>query len=552
MAGKAIDPAFAAAYGAIGCGVIVQGADGRVVYTNETARRMRADHELIDALAGAERVLSTGAPLADDQLPHAVARRTGAAVRAMVVGIRAGDGAIRWRQVDAVPTEDGRIVTTVVDVSEQREAERALREQALRDALTQLPNRALFLDRLEHGIARAKRDKTVLSLLVMDLDAFKEVNDTFGHHAGDALLCQVAERLARTVRKSDSIARLGGDEFAFVLPNTNDAGAAVVERSLLAALEAPFGVEGQSLSVGASVGLALFPRHGEDASGLMRRAEIAMYTAKRAGGGSATYTFEDELDERAPQQRAVVPELRRALERDELALLYQPIVELDTRTSERVEALVRWRHPTRGLLLPADFVAAAERSGLVRQLFETTLRIALRECAAWRAGGTELRVNVNISMRNLVDPEIAEVVGAALAEAHLAGEWLGLEITEAMLMADPERSLRTLARLRAMGVHLAVDDFGTGYSSLAYLQRLPVQSVKIDRTFVRDMTHDAASLAIVLATTDVAHRLGLRVVAEGVEDAETLERLAAAGVDAAQGHHLARPMPAAQLADWRP
>ncbi len=549
MAGKAsIDPAFAAAYGAVGCGVIVQDATGRVIYTNETARRMRAEQELIGAQDGVERVVSTGAALADADLPSAAALRTRTAVRGMVVGIRVPDGAIRWRRVDAVPTDDGRVVTTVVDVSEQREAERALREQALRDALTQLPNRALFLDRLEHGIARAKRERTVLSLLVMDLDSFKEVNDTFGHHAGDALLRQVAERLARCVRRSDSIARLGGDEFAFVLPNTNEIGAAVVVRSLLGALEEPFDLSGQSVSVGASVGLALFPRHGEDADALMRRAEIAMYTAKRAGGGSATYTFEDELDERSPHLLKVVPELRDALEHDELALLYQPIVELATRRSERVEALVRWRHPTRGLVLPADFVAAAERSGLARQLFEKTLRIALSECAAWRAAGSELRVNVNISTRNLVDPEVVDVVAGALSDTGLAGEWLGLEITEAMLMADPDRSLRTLTRLHGMGVYLAVDDFGTGYSSLAYLQRLPVQAVKIDRSFVHDMTRDEASLAIVLATSDLAHRLGLRVVAEGVEDAETLDRLARAGVDAAQGHHLARPMPAAQLA----
>ena len=531
--------------------MLVQDASGRVLYRNEIARRMRIEEELFDGAGGVERVLSTGAPIADADLPHAVALRTGNAVRAMIVGLREGDGTVRWRQIDAVPTDDGRVVTTIVDVSEQREAERALREQALRDALTQLPNRALFLDRLEHGIARAKREKAVLSLLVMDLDAFKDVNDTFGHHAGDGLLRQVAERLARTVRKSDSLARLGGDEFAFVLPNTNEIGASVVVRSLLSALEAPFSIEGQSVSVGASLGLALFPRHSEDAAGLMRRAEIAMYTAKRAGGGSATYNFEDELDQRSPQLLAVVPELRHAIERDELTLLYQPIVDLATRTSERAEALVRWRHPTRGLVLPSDFVAAAERSGLARQLFEKTLRIALRECAAWRRDGARHAVNVNLSMRNLVDPEIVDTVSAALAETGLSGDALGLEITEAMLMADPDRSLRTLARLHAAGVRLAVDDFGTGYSSLPYLQRLPVQDVKIDRSFVRDMARDDASRAIVLATADVAHRLGLRVIAEGVEDAATLARLVEAGIDAAQGHHLARPMPAAQLAAAR-
>ena len=546
-----MDPAFAAAYGAVGCAVLVQDSAGRVLYRNEIARRMRAEEELIVGAARVERVASTGARLADADLPHAVAMRTGQAVRGMIVGVREADGTIRWRRLDAVPTGDGRVVTTILDVSEHREAERALREQALRDALTQLPNRALFLDRLEHGIARAKREKAVLSLLVMDLDAFKDVNDTFGHNAGDALLRQVAERLARTVRKSDSLARLGGDEFAFVLPNTNEIGAAVVVRSLLSALEAPFKIEGQSVSVGASIGVALFPRHGEDATGLMRRAEIAMYTAKRAGGGSATYNFEDELDVRSPQLLAVVPELRRAIERDELAFLYQPIVDLRSGVTDRVEALMRWRHPTRGLVLPSDFVVAAERSGLARQLFERTLGIALRECAAWRRDGLPYAANVNLSMRNLVDTEVVDTITSALAAAGVPGDALGLEITEAMLMADPDRSLRTLSRLREIGIRLAVDDFGTGYSSLTYLQRLPVQDVKIDRSFVRDMARDQASRAIVLATSDAAHRLGLRVIAEGVEDAATLACLVEAGIDAAQGHHLARPMPATQLAAAR-
>lgn len=549
------DDRMRAAYDALAWGVILQDPDGAILYANRAARRDGVEARLLGPLVGFERQDADGRPIDAGAMPIAVALRTKQPVRGTVIGVAHDDGTTRWWRVDAVPILDasGRItevVSSTIDVTATRDAERAMRDQVLRDSLTQLPNRALFLDRLELAIATAAREKTSLAMLLMDLDHFKEVNDTFGHQTGDELLRQVAQRLANAIRRSDSLGRLGGDEFAFVLPGANDVGAHTVARTILAALEPPFTVEDQALELGGSIGIALFPRHGEDAETLLRRSDIAMYTAKRTGSGVTTYDFEDQLDGDAPHRLTIIAELRHGIENGDVALLYQPIVNFDTGLGMRAEALARWRHPTRGLVLPSEFIGAAERSGLIRGLFEHVLRTALKECAAWRAAGRDIRIAVNLSARNLVDPETADVVARALEDAGLTAASLGLEITETMLMADPERSLRTMRRLQQMGLHLAIDDFGVGYSSLAYLQRLPVYAVKIDRSFVNDMRHDSSSRTIVQATVDLAHRLGLKVCAEGVEDGETLDLLAAMGCDSVQGYFLGRPMASNKLLAW--
>jgi len=551
----ASDQQIRAAYDALACGVIVQNSSGDVLYANRAAVRDELEAVLLRPPSGFERISPDGARITTADMPTAVAHRTRTSQRGVVVGIKHDDGRTRWWQVDVVPIVDeigdlGEVVSSATDVTEQREAESALREQALRDVLTRLPNRALFLDRLEVAVATAERERTPLALLLMDLDHFKEVNDSFGHAAGDELLRQVASRLTDAIRRSDSLGRLGGDEFAFVLPGTDEVGATILAQSILETLKAPIVVDDQPVEVGASIGVALFPRHGEDGHALLRRADIAMYTAKRGRTGVATYEFEDLRDPSTSNPLTMVAELRHGIAAGDVTLMYQPIVDLSTGRAAYAEALARWRHPTRGLVPPSEFVAAAERSGLIRPLFESVLRSALAECARWRADGIDLRVAVNLSARNLIDPQIDVVVARALEEAKLTAAWLSLEITETMLMIDPERSLRTLMNLRRVGLHLSIDDFGVGYSSLAYLQRLPVYAVKIDRSFIRDMLLDSSSASIVKATIDLAHSLGLKTIAEGVESRETFDALAKAGCDSVQGFHVGRPMTAARLAEW--
>ena len=553
---RTADARLRAVYEAMACGVIVRNASGDIIYANQAAMRIYGVAGMVELAAAdvdAAAFAHDGQPLAER--PSAKARRTLEPVRDVVVGRRRADGALQWRLVDAVPIlgpdgEANEVVSSFIDITARREAERALQEQALHDPLTQLPNRTLLHDRWDHAIEVARRDREPLALMLLDLDHFKEANDTFGHGYGDLLLRAVARRVAAAVRASDTIGRLGGDEFAVLLPNTNEAGALIAAGKLIKALEDPFDIDGQVLEVTASIGIALYPRHGEDASTLLRRADIAMYTAKRSGAGSAIYNFEDEIDEEAPHKLLITAELRQAIEHHELALLFQPIVDLASGRALHAEGLLRWRHPVRGLVTPAHFMPAVERSGLIRPFFAFALASALEQCASWRAQGIDLRVAVNLSVRNLLDPGLVDVVSDAIERSGISASWLGLEITESMLMVDPERALKSLTRLRNMGVSLSIDDFGTGYSSLAYLQRLPVYAVKIDQSFVRDMTLDLSSRAIVEATVDLAHRLGLKVVAEGVETQDAYDLLRTIGCDAAQGFLLARPLAASALTKW--
>jgi diguanylate cyclase (GGDEF)-like protein/PAS domain S-box-containing protein len=439
-------------------------------------------------------------------------------------------------------------VAVVTDITEQKRAEEALAHQALYDVLTDLPNRTLLHDRLGQAIRGAERSGDSAALLVMDLDRFKEVNDTFGHYYGDALLRQVGERLQAALRGGDTLARLGGDEFAVVLEVADRVGAVDVADRLLRALDVPFAVEGHNLSVGASIGIALFPDHAGDADTLLRRADVAMYVAKRSGNGHALYAFDQ--DQHSPGRLALAGELRHAIEHDQLVLHYQPKLELRTGAIIGVEALVRWRHPQHGLVAPDQFIPLAEQTGLIRPLSKWVLAEALRQYEAWRVAGFELPVAVNVSMRDLHDPQLLDTIGDLLAAWNLAPLALNLEITESSLMTEPDRTLAVLAGLREIGVGMAIDDYGTGYSSLGYLKQLPVVELKIDRSFVRDMARDRSDLAIVRSTVELAHNLGLRVVAEGVEDAATQQLLAELGCDQAQGYYISRPLPNTELTDW--
>jgi diguanylate cyclase (GGDEF)-like protein len=441
-----------------------------------------------------------------------------------------------------------RFVVSVRDIAERKQAQAALEHQAVTDALTGLPNRLLLHDRLSQAILSARRDETPLALLVMDLDRFKEVNDTLGHHYGDLLLRELGVRLRGLLREADTAARLGGDEFAVLLPRANAEDAEKAARRLLEALEQPFIVDGHPVEVGASIGVAIFPEHGSDPGTLLRRADVAMYVAKRNQSEFSLYS--PELDQHSPDRLSLAAELRAAIEQDQLELFYQPKADMASGRITSVEALVRWRHPQRGLVPPDEFIPLAEQSGQVRALSRWVLNSALSQAQLWEKRGRALAVAVNLSMRDLQDPGLPETVAAMLAHWGVSPTLLSLEITESTLMADPAQAMEIVRRLSAMGVRIAIDDFGTGYSSLAYLKRLAVNELKVDRSFVRHVVTDSHDVAIVRSTIGLAHELGLEVVAEGIEDQPTWDLLAQLGCDTAQGYFISRPLPIGDLDRW--
>jgi diguanylate cyclase (GGDEF)-like protein len=427
-------------------------------------------------------------------------------------------------------------------------ASRRLRHQALHDGLTNLPNRTLLYRRMERAIAGAGRGG-VAALLLIDLDRFKEVNDTLGHDHGDELLVEVAERLRGALRRGDTLARLGGDEFAVLLCDLPDR-AAVAELAgrLHDALRRPFALRGIAVELEASIGAALCPDHGTDVNTLVQRADVAMYEAKRSRASICTYS--PDRDPYSADRLGLLAELRRALAGDELVLHYQPKVAVETGAVVGVEALVRWQHPERGLLGPSEFVPLAERTGTVAELTRWVLDAALAQVRRWSDAGIDLPVAINLAAANIVDATLPDAVAAALARHGVSGDRLECEISEDTVMADPVRAMDVLCRLRGMGLRLSLDDFGTGHSSLAYLKRLPLDEVKIDRSFVLGMTEDENDAVIVRSTIDLARNLGLDVVAEGVENADILRGLSELHCDVAQGFHLSRPLPAADLEAW--
>jgi len=431
--------------------------------------------------------------------------------------------------------------------TQRKRAEEQIHRLAYYDPLTGLPNRVLLQDHLSQTLRNCHRDNTSAALLLMNLDRFRDINDTLGHQNGDCLLKDVALRLRSALEESTQIARLGGDEFAVVL-RADAKGAILLAQTLLKALDDPFVLEGLPVDVRASLGIALFPEHGADADTLLRRADVALHVANGTGSGVAVYT--SEQDRYHPERLALMGELRQGMASGQLVLNYQPMINLKTGQVIGVEVLMRWQHPQRGLISPAQFIPLAEQTGLIKPMTLGTIEAAVRQCQAWQRGGLNLTVSVNLSVRCLQDARLPDQIAKLLDASGVAPGRLGLEITESCIMGDPERAMEILTCLNRMELKLSVDDFGTGYSSLAYLKRLPVHELKIDKAFVLGMMRDRHDAAIVRAAVDMGHDLGLVVVAEGVEDQQTWHGLVAIGCDAAQGYYMSRPIPAADLPRW--
>jgi diguanylate cyclase (GGDEF)-like protein len=412
--------------------------------------------------------------------------------------------------------------------------------RALYDELTGLPNRSHFRER----IAGTLPSDDPVAVMVLDLDHFKGINDALGHDAGDQLLRELARRLQGRLTERELLARLGGDEFGVLVAGSAEDAAEVASR-IHEALEAPFSIQGLPIEAATSIGIAVHPEHGTDADALLRHADVGMYIAKEARSGTAAY--DEELDVNDAARLALAGELRGAIENEELVLHFQPKASLETGSVFGVEALVRWMHPERGFIPPNDFIPIAEQTGLIKSLSRYVVATALRQCAAWNQQGLDLHVAVNLTVPDLLDLELPDRIASLLEETGVHPQQLELELTESTILADPTRVREVLARFDQMGIGLAIDDFGTGYSSFAYLKRLPVRTIKIDRSFVMGMCEDESDATIVRSTIGLARNLGLDVVAEGVESNEIWEALRAEGCALAQGYFISRPVPPEEL-----
>ncbi|MEW6681568.1 MAG: GGDEF domain-containing response regulator [Nitrospirota bacterium] len=430
----------------------------------------------------------------------------------------------------------------------RRLADAMVHRMAYCDPLTHLPNRNRLYDRLQEGIQGDTRHDKIMALLLMDLNGFKEINDTLGHYRGDHVLQQVGARLRAVLWEPDLVARLGGDEFAVLLPRlATAADVHVVIQKILNALQAPVVIQGLPLAVRASLGVALYPEHGDNPDTLLRRADVAMYAAKKTG---EYVIYDASHDQHSPLRLALSGALQQAIGTDQFRLHYQPKIAFATRRIVGVEALARWHHPDYHSIPPDEFIPTAEQTGLIKSLTRWVLVAACRQWETWQRAGVRLGVAVNLSARNLHDPNLPDQVADVLSTYGMPPSALHLEITESAVMTDLQRAKSVLARLREVGTRLAVDDFGTGYSSLGYLKDLPVHEIKIDKSFVHGVAKDAHAITIVGSIISLGHHLGLDVTAEGVEDQAAWEQLAALGCDAAQGYYMGRPLAADELESW--
>jgi len=463
------------------------------------------------------------------------------------------DGSLFWSDLYIAPVKDaeGELTHFVVaqyDITEMRRYQAELEFQTNQDTLTGLANRNLLRDRLSQEIAYADRYGHPVWVVFVDLDHFKFVNDTLGHKAGDSLLKTVSERLQDAVRETDTVARLGGDEFVLVLPERTDENMAMrVIQRIKDSVVMPFTVEDHEFFITCSIGMSVYPTDGKDAETLMKHADIAMYRAKEIGRNNSQF-YTPAMNERALERLRLEGDLRAALEQDQFELHYQPQVDLRSGKIIGVEALIRWNHPEFGMVAPSRFISLAEETGLIVPIGAWVIRTACAQNKAWqRAGRGNLKMAVNLSARQFGQHDLVELIGLALAETKLEPQYLEIELTESMVMADVERAIEVLRKLNALGVQISIDDFGTGYSSLSYLKRFPIDILKIDQSFVRDITIDPDDAAIVASIISLAHSLRLQVIAEGVETAEQLDYLQGHDCDVMQGYHFSRPLPVDQL-----
>ncbi|MEN8134070.1 MAG: EAL domain-containing protein [Thermodesulfobacteriota bacterium] len=422
------------------------------------------------------------------------------------------------------------------------------RHRALHDELTELPNRALAEERLDHGLQIAKRHRTPLAFLLMDLVRFKEINDSLGHFYGDYVLQEVSHRMRGVVRESDTLARFGGDEFSLLLPDASLEQATMVGMKIADAIDLPFMIEGHSLKVSISIGIAMYPDHGADSETLVQRADIAMYDAKR---NDVIYSVFNPDQHRTTFNRLVlIGELRDAINNKDIFLCYQPKISIRDKALVGVEALARWQHKDQGVIGPGDFISLAEQAGLCKAFTCLVLDKALEQCAKWQKAGYNIPVSVNLSIKNLYDRDFPADVAALLHKWQVKTEMLLFEITESSIVVDQRRVTKVIAELKQMGLVLSIDDFGTGYSSIAYLKKFPAQEIKIDRSFIIDLLQNEDNAVVVKSTIEMVHNIGRKVVAEGVEDEDTLQFLGELGCDIIQGFHLCRPLPVDEFQQW--
>jgi len=524
--------------------LVVLSTDWTIVRVNPALCHLLGYRE--DELVGSpfDRIVSAGGE--ERRLLRDMAERGQVPDRELIY--RAGNGDLIPVSVSgAVMRGPGGEVAGVVciahDIRERKRAEEEIRQLAFYDSLTRLPNRSLFQERLNQAIGRSRADGGMVALLFLDLDRFKDINDTLGHACGDQLLRAVADRFREGLRPSELLARLGGDEFVFLVSGLRDKrGAGEIARAILESLNFPFEIDDKELFISTSIGIAIFPDDGDDGDTLLTHADMALYAAKEQGRNAFSY-FSEELNREARERRHLEGSLHRALANGEFHLEYQPQLDLRSGRIFSFEALLRWQHPEEGAIAPQRFIPVAEETGLIRRLGEWVLRTACLQCRQWQQPGLPpVRVAVNVSGHQFNQPGFIEMVDRVLEETGLDPELLELELTESSLMAGEQESIMTLIDLKVRGLHLAIDDFGTGYSSLSYLKHFPIDRLKIDRSFVRDIVRDLDDRAIVEAIIAMAHTLGLRVLAEGVETAEELELLRERGCDEVQGFYFAQSL----------
>jgi diguanylate cyclase (GGDEF)-like protein/PAS domain S-box-containing protein len=535
--------------------IMITGADNTILAVNPAFTRITG-YTAQEAVGGNPRMLKSGRH-GPEFYAEMWAKILGEGVWSGEIWDRSRYGKLypKWVTINAIrdahsgkPTH---FLAMFSDISERKRVEEKIRFLAFHDALTGLPNRLTLQDKLEQSIADAAGKGGLVALLLVDLDRFKTINDTLGHPVGDRLLVEVAKRIAGAVRGEDTLVRFGGDEFVILLPGlSRELDAAQLASNVSELFVQPFMIDGRELHTASSIGISLYPRDGSDPETLLKNADIAMYHAKAQGGNSFQF-YAEEMNRSATEHLALENLLRQALGRDEFELHYQAQICLADQRLIGFEALIRWRHPAQGLVAPLVFIPMAEETGLINRIGEWVLSEACRQAQAWQdAGGPALRMAINLSPRQFRQRDLVDQVCRALAASLFEPSLLELEITEGAVMDSPEKAIVLLRRLREMGVRLALDDFGTGYSSLAYLKMLPFNRLKIDRSFVSDIGVDSSDTAIATATIALAHKLGLEVIAEGIETESQRAFLAAEGCEEGQGYHFSRPIPAAQVADF--